>query len=107
VATFFKIDTGHDSQVDCSPEIDEICIALILDLHLSFFLLFLIRSLVGFVLIFFFFVATLAKNFGLELLVRLFVLLPLRIVFEDIEAVLSINFVIETDTMGDLIFLLN
>jgi uncharacterized membrane protein len=106
VATFFKVDTGHDSQVDCSPEIDEICIALILDLHLSFFLLFLIRSLVGFVLIFFF-VATLAKNFGLELLVRLFVLLPLRIVFEDIEAVLSINFVIETDTMGDLIFLLN
>jgi hypothetical protein len=106
VATFFKVDTGHDSQVDCSPEIDEICIALILDLHLSFFLLFLVRTLIGFVLVFFI-IGTLAKNFGLELLVGLFVLLPLRIEFEDIETILSINFIIETDTMGNLIFLLN
>jgi hypothetical protein len=106
VATFLEVDTGHDSQVDCPPEIDEICITLILDLHLSFFLLFLVRTLVSCILVFFT-IATLAKDVGLELLVSLFMLLPLRIVFEDIETILSIDLIIETDTMGDLIFLLN
>ena len=34
VGTFFKVQTRHDDQVNSTPHVDEICICLILNLHL-------------------------------------------------------------------------
>jgi hypothetical protein len=51
VAAFFEIDTRHDRQVDRPSEVDEVRIALVLDVHPPFFLL-LFRALIGLVLVF-------------------------------------------------------
>ena len=33
VTAFFKVDTGHDRQVDRSAQINQISVALVLDVH--------------------------------------------------------------------------
>jgi hypothetical protein len=37
VAALFEINAGHDGQVDGSPQIDEIGVRLVFDIHLSIF----------------------------------------------------------------------
>lgn len=76
VATFFKIHTRHDRQVDRPPKIDQIRVALIFDVHEPLFLIFgLLRALVR--LVFVLVLASFSENFRLQFLVRLLVLLPL------------------------------
>jgi len=41
-----------------------------------------------------FFIASLSKNFGLRSLVKLFVLLPFGVVFENVESILNIDVVV-------------
>lgn len=40
MATFFKIYTRHDGQVDCASKINEVSVALIFDIHLPLLLCF-------------------------------------------------------------------
>jgi hypothetical protein len=94
--SFFRIGARHDCQVDGSPQVDQIRIRLILDLHSLLFLVLLIFGALIFVvvIVIVFIVACLPKNLRLEPLVRILVLLPLRIKFEDVEAVLYVNFAV-------------
>lgn len=39
VTAFFKVDTRHDRQIDRSSQIDQVCVALVFDVHLLFFVL--------------------------------------------------------------------
>ena len=95
VTAFFEIYTRHDRQVDGPSEIDEICVALILDVHLSFFLRLFIRALV--IVLVFLVLTSLAQNLGLQALVSLFVILPLLIELEDVESILSVHLVIQAN----------
>jgi hypothetical protein len=52
VTAFFEIYAGHNRQIDGPSQIDQVRIALILDIHLPLLFLF-IRALIGFVLVLF------------------------------------------------------
>jgi hypothetical protein len=107
VATFFRIDAGHNCQVYRFSEGDKICIALIFNLqYLLFLSLFVVFAIITIVLVAFL-ITTLPKDFRLRLSIFLFVLLPLWIKFENIQTIFHIDFVIQGNDMGDLIFFLH
>ena len=90
--SFLRVGTGHNGEVDGPTEVDQVGIGLVLDLHsLLLLILFIFRRTLVFVLVVILVVAALAQNFSPKLLVRFFVLLPLRIKFENIEPILRIN----------------
>lgn len=105
VAALLEIDAGHDSKVDGSPQVDQIGVCLVLDIHLPvfFILRFLFRTVIR--PVFFLVIASFSKNLSLELLVSFLVFLPLRIELEDVQPILDLDFVVKTSTMRDLICL--
>lgn len=108
VHCFFGVGTGHDRKVDGSSKVYEISIRLILDLHRFRFGFFLfVGAVVVAIVIVLLVVTTLSQDLCLQLLVSLFMLLPLRIELEDIEAVLDIDLTHQVNSVCDLILLLN
>ena len=105
VAALFEINTGHNGQIDSPPQVDQIGVGLVLDVHLALFFIFrlLFRADIG--VVFFFVVASLAKNLSFQFLIRLFMFFPLRIILENIQTVLHLDFIVKTGTMRDLIVL--
>ncbi len=106
VTAFLEVNTRHDGQVDCPPEVDKICVALILDLQILLFLCFLvIRTVVTFILVIFIAPICFSQYFRLQLLIGRFMLFPFWIQFEDIQAILHINLIFQPSPMRDLILL--
>jgi hypothetical protein len=65
VTAFFKVNTRHDCEVDCSPKIDQVSVGLILNIHLLFLgIRFILGALIP-VLIVFILIAVLTENLGL------------------------------------------
>jgi hypothetical protein len=65
VTAFFKVDTRHDRQVDRPTKVDQVCIGLILNIHLLFLGVRFIFGTLVLVIIVFILIAVLAKNLGL------------------------------------------
>lgn len=106
MATLFEAATGLDGEVDGAAEVHQVGIRLVLDFQLPLLFFFLILgTIVGLV---FFIVAAFGfpKNLGLQLLVGVLVLLPFGVKFEDVEAILHFQLIIEADSVRDLIFFL-
>lgn len=107
VHRFFGVDGRHDREVDCSSQVDQVGIGLVLDLHgLLLFIVFFLGALIVFVIIVLV-ITALAKDLGFELLVGLLVLFPLRVILEDVQTVLDVNLAVEVDAVRDLILLLH
>lgn len=108
MSTFLEAAGRHDGQVDCTAEVDQISIRLILDLDLLLdLILLLVFAVRGIVTIIVFAVTSFAKNLSFELLICLFVLLPLRVKLEDIESVKNLPWPFEVDIlMRDLVLFL-
>lgn len=104
---FLGIGTRHNRQVDGPSQIDQISVRLIFDFHCPCLLLFLFFFLGAFVciLIVVLVVTSFAQNLCLELLVRFFVILPLCVKLEYVQAVLNVDFTVQFNPMGDLVFL--
>lgn len=89
MTAFFEVDTGHDRQINRPAQIDQIRIALILDVHLLFLRVrFLFRALIIVILLVLILIAVFSKNFCLQLLVGFLVFLPLRVKLENVEGIL-------------------
>lgn len=103
VTAFFKVDTGHDCQVDSSTKIDQVSVGLILNIHLLFFGIGFILGTLILVLTILILIAVLAENLGLQLLIFLLVLLPVWIELENVQSVHCFDFIIQPDLMCDLV----
>ncbi len=87
VRRLLRVGARHDGEIDGAPEVDQVRVALVLDLDGLGLLVFLLRGRLVFVVVVLLVVADLAKDLGLQPPVGLLVLLPPLIVLEDIEAV--------------------
>lgn len=74
---FLGVGAGHNGEVNRPAQVDQVGIGLILDLHgLGLFILLFLGRTVVLVIVIILVIASFAQDLGLELLVRLFVLLP-------------------------------
>lgn len=106
VTAFLGVDAGHDRQVYGPPQIHQVGITLVLNFHSLLRLLFLvILAIIALVLVILI-VASLSKNLRPKNLVLFLVPFPIRIELEDVQTILNINVVIQSDCMGDLVFFL-
>jgi hypothetical protein len=105
VACFLEVQTRHDRQINRSSQVYQVGVGLILDFHGAFLLgFFVVGTFFGATVIVIVCIAVLAQNLGFELPVRFFVLFPLGVKFENVQSVLDVDFVVEIDLVGDLVF---
>jgi hypothetical protein len=109
MTAFLWINARHDRKIYCPSKVDEVGVALIFNLQGFFlFLSFVLVAFIALVFILIIFIsADFAKNLRSHAPICLFVLLPVRIEFKNIQTVLYINFVLQGKFMSDLIFFLH
>jgi hypothetical protein len=109
VGTFFEASRRHDGEIDCTAQVDQIGVGLILDLDLFDFFVVFVLAAAHIRAVFVVFVASigLSKNLGPELFVCFLVCFPICVELEDVETILYLNLVIEASVVGDLILLFN
>lgn len=113
VHRFFKVEGGHDGDVDRPAQIDEVGLGLIMDVERSIcpdagidvfvVLLFLIALFIASTSALF--AVAVSQNLPLDLLVLLLVLCKIWIDLEDIQAVLRDEVVIQAEPVGDQVVL--
>lgn len=117
VHALFKVERGHDGEVDGASEVDEVCLGPIVDFELTLGI-FLTTSLVVIIA----FVGTsdalavgigvavvairvLTEDLCLDGAVAVLVFDEFGILLENVETLLDIELVVQTDAMGDLVLL--
>ena len=105
VNCLFETAGALDVEIDCLAQIDKVHVALILDL--DSFLLFVLVRLFTFIVSHVFLVGAfnIAKNLVAEACISFLVRFPFWVVFEDVETVLRVGFVIQFQLVSDLVFL--
>lgn len=109
VNRFLWVGARHDGEIDGPPQVDQVGVGLVLDFHgFRLFVFFVLGTLIlVLVLVALFVIAGLAQNLRLEPLVGLFMLLPLRVILEDVEPVLHVNLAVKLHLVCDLVLLLH
>jgi hypothetical protein len=107
VGTFFKASRRHDGKVNGSAQVDQIGVGRVLDLDLFVgFVVFVFATadirIVSIVLVA---SISLSEDFSPELLVSLLVGFPVGVEFEDVEAILNLDLVVQSGVVGNLILL--
>jgi hypothetical protein len=100
VACFFGVNAALYREIDGSPQIDQVGVALILDFQRALLLLILILGTLVLVVVLVFLGSTaLTQDFSFQVLVQLFGFFKVCIIFEYVEAVECFEFSIKIHTM--------
>jgi hypothetical protein len=107
VGTFLEAPRRHDSEVNSPAQVDQIGIRRILDLNLLVGLIVFIFTAADVRAVFIVLITSisLAENLSPKLLVGLLVRFPVGIEFENVEAVLDLDLIVQSGIVCNLVLL--
>jgi hypothetical protein len=107
VGTFLEASRRHDGEINGSAQVDQIGVGRVLDFDLFVGFVVFVFATANIRIVFIVLVAaiSLSEDFSPKLLVGLLVRFPVRVEFEDVEAILNLDLVVQSSVVGNLILL--
>lgn len=107
MSTFLEATRRHNGEVDCTAQVDQVGVGLVLDLDLFVRLIVFILAAADIRIILIIFIASVsfAKDLSPKLLVSLLVCFPICVEFENVETILNLDLIVQAGIVGNLILL--